>query len=96
MESAEGLVADLVGFGITAGVPLYFVLQAWLLWRLRGGWRGAAAIPLLPMAAVLAYTFYAFLDGSNLFPLVLIFTAPIAALYLLAIMALRRLRRQSV
>ena len=74
--------------GMMMAVPLYFVLQAWLLWRLHGGWRKAAAAPLWPMGLVLAYTVCAFLDGSNIFPLVLIFTAPLAFLYLLALLTL--------
>jgi len=71
----------------------YAVAQVFALWRLRAGWRLAAAIPLVPMGAVVLYTIWAYSRGSNLFPLMLIFTSPLALLYLLVlIVAGRRLR----
>lgn len=69
--------------------PVYLVLQVVLLRRYRGGWRLAAAVPALPMTGVLIYTVYAYQAGSNLFPLVLIFTSPFALLYLLGLMVVR-------
>jgi hypothetical protein len=80
-------------FGMIWSVPGYCVAQTAALWRWRGGWRVAAGIPVLPMAAVLLYTIVAFRAGSNLFPLVLIFCAPPALLYLVVLMFLRRRRR---
>lgn len=94
MNSPLMLLMDTVAMVMMWTVPGYFVLQGWLMWRLRGGWRQAAAAPLWPMGAVLAYTAYAFLDGSNIFPLVLIFTAPMAFLYLTIIAGLRWLSRR--
>ncbi len=84
--------ATLLFFGLMWSAPGYFVLQAVALWRWRGGWRTAAMVPLLPMAAVLLYTIAAFRAGSNLFPLVLIFASPPALLYLVVLMILRRRR----
>jgi len=68
----------------------YLVAQIVTLRRFQGGWWVAALAPLVPMAIVLVYTVSAFRAGSNLFPLVLIFTSPIAFLYLMALVALRR------
>jgi hypothetical protein len=82
-----------ISFAAVWSVPAYFILQIVLLRRMRGGWRKAVAVPVLPMLAVLAYTVFAYLKGSNLFPLVLIFTAPFAFLYLLVILGVRRLDR---
>jgi len=82
--------ATLLVFGMMWSVPGYFVLQAVALRRWRGGWWTAAAIPLLPMGAVLVYTAVAFLKGSNLFPLVLIFASPPALVYLVILLILRR------
>ena len=79
-------------FAMIWSVPGYFIVQAAALWRWRAGWRVAAAIPGLPMTAVLVYTIVAFSAGSNLFPLVLIFSAPPALLYLVVLMVLRRRR----
>jgi hypothetical protein len=89
MNSPLMLIMDVVAMVAMWTVPGYFILQGWLLWSLSGGWRTAAAAPLLPMGAVLVYTIYAFLDGSNIFPIVLIFIAPIAFVYLTIIAALR-------
>jgi hypothetical protein len=87
---------DVVGLAIMVGVPGYFVLQGWLLYSLRGGWLFAAALPLVPMAAVVVYTVHAFNKGSNLFPLVLIFTAPLAFIFLLVVFVLWRLSQNPV
>jgi len=46
------------------------------------------------MLPVFAYTVGAYLDDSNLFPLLLILISPFAVLYLLAVMLLRRLAAQ--
>ena len=86
---------ELFGLFVMLGVPGYFALQAYLLYCLRGGWLIAAAVPLVPMAAVVAYTVHAFNKGSNWFPLVLIFTAPIVFVYLLVVFGLWRLLRCS-
>ena len=64
-----------------------------VLLRWRGGWRKAAAIPVVLMLVVLGHAIVALLAGSNLFPLGLIFTAPVALLYLLVLMVLRRRSR---
>jgi hypothetical protein len=76
-------------------VPGYFIVQIALLRRYRGGWRYAAAVPAVPMAGVLIYTVFALLAGSNLFPLVLIFVSPFALMYLLGLMAIRRVVLQN-
>ena len=83
---------DAVAKAIILLVPGYFLLQIVLLWRLRGSWRKAAAAPLLPMGAILAYTIYAVMDGSNIAPVVLVPTAPLAFVYLAIIAWLTRIR----
>ncbi len=71
-------------------VPLYFIVQILALVRLRGGWRIAAAVPAAPMLLLLAHAVFAFFAGSNLFPLLLIFTCAPALIYLLILLALSR------
>jgi hypothetical protein len=93
MNSPLMAAADTVAVAMMIAVPGYFLLQCLVLWLWGGGWRKAAMAPLWPMGAVLAYTVYTFFDGSNLFPVVLIFTAPLAFLYLLLLLALRGLGR---
>lgn len=62
------------------------------LWRLRGGWRVAAAVPAVPMTAVLGHAILAYRAGSGLFPLFLIFTSPPALIYLAVVLLIRRFR----
>ncbi|HZU23014.1 MAG TPA: hypothetical protein VE998_09305 [Terriglobales bacterium] len=73
-----------------ASVPIYFVVQIVLLLTLRGGPRKAAAVPLVPMFAVVLYTAYAYHAGSNLFPILLIFLSPLAVIYLVVVAAASR------
>lgn len=75
------LLAPLLG----ASVIAYVVLQLVTLVRYRGRRRRLALIPLVPMGCVIIYTLVALGRGSNLFPLVLLFTAPFGALYLLTL-----------
>jgi hypothetical protein len=83
-------------FGLMWSVPAYLVLQLIALWRWPGAWRLAAAIPAVPMAGVLVYTHMAYRAGSNLFPLVLLFTAPFALIYLIVLLGMRRARGRLV
>jgi hypothetical protein len=85
---------DVFGLAIIWCVPAYIVVQIVALVRLRERWRFAASLPLIPMALVLAYTVYAYRAGSNIFPLVLIFTSPFGLAYLAILMLLHRRRQQ--
>jgi len=97
--ASEARINAPVGWGWTLAVsamgwsiPAYFILQIVLLWRWRGGWRLAAALPALPMAGFLAHAVYAYLRGSNLFPVFLLFLSPVALAYLLALLGVRKAR----
>lgn len=77
-------------------MPGYFLLQAALTYWTSGGWRKASLAPAVIMVPILAYTVLAFAAQSNLWPLLLILTAPLAFAYLVfltAILLLRRLAR---
>jgi hypothetical protein len=76
-------------------VPAYFILQGLLWWRWHGGWRRAALVPLWGAVPVVAYTLFALFMGSNLWPLVMLFTLPLGFAYLVALIVLRRLMRKS-
>jgi hypothetical protein len=71
-------------------VPGYLLLQVLTLWRWRGGWRRAAAVPLLLMIPVMLFCLYALAKGSNLWPLSMIFLSPVGFLYLGILWLLRR------
>jgi len=74
----------------------YFVAQVYVLVRWRGGWRIAAAVPLLLMIPVFGVTTSGFAHQSNLWPISLLFAAPVALLYLLILMAIRRFTRTAL
>jgi hypothetical protein len=80
-------------FAAAWSIPIYFIAQIVALRRLRGGWRIAAAVPAVPMALVLAHAIFAFFVGSNLFPIFLIFFCPVALIYLIVLVLVRRLRQ---
>jgi hypothetical protein len=52
---------------------------------MRGGWRAVAVVPAVITGVVVAFTAVAFAMRSNLWPLLLIFTAPLMTLYLLVL-----------
>jgi hypothetical protein len=78
-----------IGLVLMLGVPGYFVLQVVLARVWSGGWRIAALVPLLVMAPAAVHTLVALAAGSNLWPIVIIFAAPPALAYLLAVLVAR-------
>jgi len=77
------------------GVAVYGVLRdPDLLCRsvqqIQGGWRVAALLPLLVLIPVLVVTIHGFLQGGNLWPLLLIVLAPVLLLYQVALLALHQ------
>lgn len=79
----------LVGFVVMAGVPAYFVAQPMALLRFPGGWRLAALAPLLLTVPALLFSLYALHQGSNLWPLTLIFAAALGSIYLSSLWLVR-------
>jgi hypothetical protein len=80
---------DWLGFVVFGSVPLYFILQALLAIVWRRGWRIAALVPLAVMAPAFAFSLYALLHGSNLWPITLLLLSPLALIYLLVVGAAR-------
>ena len=75
--------------GVSILIPLYFGLQIWSAVVWSGGWRIAALAPIAAFAAVLGQALYAKEQGSNLWPLLMIFF-PIFGLIYLGVVALVR------
>jgi hypothetical protein len=69
--------------------PGYLVAQVVALLKLRGGWRWAGAGPLLFMVPCVLFSLFALAQGSNLWPIWLIFLAPVGLVYLAALFAFR-------
>jgi hypothetical protein len=86
-DSGFNLVIMLAGWSI----PGYFILQIYLLLRSRGRWRTAAGLPLLVTVPLTAYTLYALLAASNLWPLMMLFLMPFAFVYLVAVWLAKRI-----
>lgn len=72
----------LIPLGIYGGLLAYPILQALTTWRMQRFWRLLSVVLLVPMALVLVLTIVALIQDSNLWPILLIFTAPLALLYL--------------
>jgi hypothetical protein len=80
----------LVGLAVMFGGPvLYVFLQARALWRWSGAWRVAALPPLVLMGAAVVYTARLLGEGSNLAPILVIFSIPVALLWLVVVGAIR-------
>jgi hypothetical protein len=82
----------IIGLLVLLALPGYFILQLRMVWRYRGGWLIAALVPLAALAPVIVYSGVALSDGANLWPLLLILSAPFAFVYLLIVGTVRALR----
>lgn len=82
----------LVGLTVMMMVPGYFVLQATMLARYRGGWRLAASLPLVLMLPAVAVSLAGLSAGSNLWPLFAILAAPVCCLILFVVGSVRWFR----
>ena len=74
-----------LGIAIMQSVPLYFILQIWFGCAWAGRWRTAALVPLIGFVAALMYSLLGLLHGSNLWPLPIIFFAPLGFIFLLVL-----------
>lgn len=83
---------DIFSLAIPLSIPAYLLLQVVSLKYLTGGWHKAACLPLILAVPITGWCLMALAAQSNLWPLTLILFAPLGALYLLALLALRVLR----
>lgn len=86
------LVQVALGFVIMSAAAYGVAKYPSLLYRsvkdMRGGWRIAALLPLLVVIPVTAVTVVGLWQGSNLWPILLIFAAPFLFLYQAALIFL--------
>lgn len=97
MDSAPNAIAFiLIPVGLIGGLLLYPLLQYRALRTMRGAWRFFAFLPLPLMGCVLVVTVIGLFQGAHLWPILLIFTAPIVLIYFgllyLAYFFIKRLR----
>ena len=78
----ETFVVYLFALFAMLSVPFYILWQPLVLIQRRGWGRMASAVPLVPMAVVMVFTIGAYQQDSNLWPLMLIFAAPFAVIWL--------------
>jgi hypothetical protein len=74
-----------LGAVIMLFTPLYLILQIWFGLDLTGRWRLVALVPLIGFVAALVISLDALSHGSNLWPIVLIFFAPLGCIHLLVV-----------
>lgn len=84
---------DLLALAVMFSLPGYGVLQWHAARNWRGGWRIAALAPLAIMAPLVIHAALAYMAQSNLWPLLVILTAPLAFGYLIAPSGARALTR---
>jgi hypothetical protein len=83
---SRDIVGSVLAEVIFLAGPAYFVLQPLAALRLKRGWRLAALAPLLFAIPVALWCLYALSQGSNLWPLVFIFFAPLGTVYLVVLL----------
>jgi hypothetical protein len=69
-------------------IPLYLLLQVVVLYQVRGLWRAAAALPLVGMLPLFVLAAYEYSQQSELWPLMLVLSSPVAIVWLLIIAGL--------
>ncbi len=83
------MMDDVLSAVLMLAVPAYWVLQYFLGRRYLGGWRIAALIPLAVMVPLAIVTVWAFISGSNLWPIMILLVSPVALIYLAAVAGLK-------
>ncbi len=81
-----GMPFDLIWLTILA----YVVVQVVALMRSSRGSRLAASLPLFVMVPVFVYAAVGLVQGSNLWPLLMLFASPIALLYVAVVALMAR------
>jgi len=87
MDVLFGGLIILIGFGSALA---YIPLQLYAAIRWQGVWRIVALVPILLMIPIFVVTALAFAQQSNLWPILLIFAAPLGTGYLVILMVIRR------
>ncbi|MGB6537793.1 MAG: hypothetical protein WBF58_17725 [Xanthobacteraceae bacterium] len=84
-------VLHLYGLAIVELFPLYLILQIWLGYAWAGRWRIAALVPLIGFILLLVGAAVEYSRGANLWPLPVIFFAPLGLVYFLIVGTARAL-----
>ncbi len=71
----------LIGNLIMSLVPGYIVFQVYTLRVMGGNWRKASWVSAWVMGAIAVYVFFGVFAGSNIVPILLVFSAPVAFVY---------------
>jgi hypothetical protein len=93
MESeGSGIGQTIIVVGFWGGVLVYPILQIIALSGSKGYMRILALLPLAVMAIVFAVTIIGFVQESNLWPIFLIFTSPVAVIYLFVLDIIKQIQ----
>lgn len=85
-----GTLYDIVFFLTIASIPVYVLLQLYMLWRYRYRWRELAAIPLFPYMIVAFYAIVGLSIETSLLVTFLFRYTPFALLYLVCLWLAKR------
>lgn len=95
MTSVLDLADNLLGLALMAGVPAYLLLQVWTAIELPRAWRLAALLPLVLATALIIWAVREVTGNAGPWLAPFIVFAPAAAIYLLAVLGLRRVVSRS-
>jgi hypothetical protein len=89
MQTLSGIIEVVIGGIITSALPGYIALQIVTAVWFRGRWLIASFLPLVVFVPLLVQSLYALSASSNLWPILLIFFAPVGCLYLAILIVAR-------
>jgi hypothetical protein len=89
MNSSVEIFEIVLGGVVTMMLPGYIILQIVTAVWFRGRWLTASLLPLVVFVPLLVHALYALSAGSNLWPILLIFFAPVGCLYLVILIVAR-------
>jgi hypothetical protein len=72
-----------LGEAVMSLTPIYLILQVWLGSAWKGAWRGIALAPLLVFVPASIIALIGLAEVSNLWPIAVIFFAPVGCIYFL-------------
>jgi len=90
MNSYLDAADNVLGVLIMAGIPAYLLLQVWTAIELKRAWRFAALVPLALAASMIVWCIRALAGDAGLWLVPVVFFAPVAAIYLLGLLGLKK------
>lgn len=93
MESeSSGIGQTIIMVGFWSGILVYPILQIIAVSGSKGIMRSLALLPLAVMAMIFTVTIIGYVQESNLWPIFVIFSSPVAVIYLFIIVIIKQIQ----